>query len=236
MFSAIIIDDEPLAIEALRGLCGRSPAVRIVDAAAGGVAGLALVERHRPDAIFLDIGMPGMDGLAVAARLGALARPPLVVLVTAYDHFATQAFDLAVVDYVLKPVLPARLDRAIDRVTARLAEDSASAAAEEFWLPSRGGMVRIATSAIARVEAERDYVRIFDDVRSYLLRGSISALAARLDPRSFIRVHRSTILRRDGIVEVRRQPGGGWIAVGACGRVTPIGRSYIAHIRALLDI
>ena len=237
-FTAIIMDDEPLAVEALRGLCARSATVNVIGHAGDGGSGLAAIDRLRPDAVFLDIEMPGMDGLSVAASLGRLAAPPLIVFVTAYDHFAAQAFDLAVVDYVLKPVETARLDRAIKRVAERLALGHVSrpARAKEFWVPSRGAMVRIDVSDISRVEAERDYVRIFVGEASYLLRGSITAIEERLDPEQFLRVHRSTILRRAVIAEVRHRGAGAWVATDMAGGSTNIGRSFLANVRAKLGL
>ncbi len=237
-FTAIIMDDEPLAVEALRGLCARSAAVNVIGDAGDGASGLVAIDRLRPDAVFLDVEMPGMDGLSVAASLGRLAAPPLIVFVTAYDHFAAQAFDLAVVDYVLKPVEAARLDRAIERVAERLALDrgSGSARASEFWVPSRGAMVRVDVSDIKRVEAERDYVRIFAGDASYLLRGSIKAIEERLDPGVFLRVHRSTILRRSTIAQVRHRGAGAWVATDMAGGSTNIGRSFLADVRVKLGL
>lgn len=237
-FAAIIMDDEPLAVEALRGLCARSSAVEIIGHAGDGASGLAAIDRLRPDAVFLDIEMPGMDGLSVAASLGRLAAPPLIVFVTAYDHFAAQAFDLAVVDYVLKPVEAARLDRAIERVAERLAPGRVSepVRAKEFWVPSRGAMVRVDVADIMRVEAERDYVRIFAGEASYLLRGSIKAIAERLDPGQFLRVHRSTILRREAIAEIRHRGAGAWVATDRSGGATSIGRSYLGYVRERLGL
>lgn len=237
-FTAIIMDDEPLAVEALRGLCARSAAVNVIGHAGDGASGLAAIEQLRPDAVFLDVEMPGMDGLSVAASLGQLAAPPLIVFVTAYDHFAAQAFDLAVVDYVLKPVEAARLNRAIERVAERLGLGRVSepARASEFWVPSRGAMVRVDVSDIKRVEAERDYVRIFAGEASYLLRGSITAMEERLDPEAFLRVHRSTILCRSAIAHVRHRGAGAWVATDTAGRSTNIGRSFLADVRAKLGI
>ena len=237
-FTAIIMDDEPLAVEALRGLCARSAAMNVIGHAGDGGSGLAAIDRLRPDAVFLDIEMPGMDGLSVAASLGRLAAPPLIVFVTAYDHFAAQAFDLAVVDYVLKPVEAVRLDRAIERLAERLALGRVAepTRARELWVPSRGAMVRLDVSDISRVEAERDYVRIFVGEASYLLRGSITAIEERLDSEQFLRVHRSTILRRAAIAEVRHRGAGAWVATDMAGGSTNIGRSFLANVRAKLGL
>jgi len=239
-FRAIIVDDEPLAIDGLRKLCERTGLADIVGSATDGAAALQMVEAERPDAIFLDIGMPGLSGIAVTERLMRTARPPLVVFVTAYDHFATEAFDLAVVDYVLKPVEAARLARAIERIASQLAIRRADAApdgsVEEFWAPSRGGMVRVPVSAIRRIDAERDYVRLGVESTSYLLRQPISAIESRLDPNRFLRVHRSTIVRMDCIGELRHLGSGAWAVVDAGGRAARIGRSYLARVRAQLGL
>ena len=234
-FRAIIVDDEPLAIEGLRRFCERNDKVRIVGEATDGNMGLRLVDEVLPDAVFLDIGMPGLTGLDVAARFGRSATSPLVVFVTAFDHFATQAFDLSVVDYVLKPLDRVRLDRAIERVDLLVSKrDTDAPAAQEFWVPSRGSMVRLAASSIRRVDAERDYVRLTTDERSYLLREPISAIEARLDPALFVRIHRSAMLRNDTIKELRHTGGGVWAAIDEAGQPTRIGRSYLARLREQL--
>ncbi len=233
-FSIIIVDDEPLAIEALRRFCERTGRVRIVGEATDGALGISLAAAVRPDAVFLDIGMPGLSGLDVAARFATFSPKPLIVFVTAFDHFATQAYDLSVVDYVLKPLDPKRLGRAVERIAERLAERQTPAAAEEFWVPSRGGMARIAPSSIRRIDAERDYVRLVVGERSYLLREPISAIEARLDQGSFLRIHRSTILRIDTITGLQHLGAGAWAALDDTGQVNRIGRSYLARVREQL--
>ncbi len=232
---AIVIDDEPLAIEALRRFCERGGRVKVAGEATDGAAGLELARTILPDVVFLDIGMPGLDGLEVAARLAKLEPRPFVIFVTAFDHFATQAFDLSVTDYILKPLEPLRFERALARIERLMpAEPSAWAPSEEFWVPSRGGMVRIAATSIDRVEAERDYVRLRVGERSYLLREPISAIEARLDPQIFVRVHRSTILRSDTIKGLTHLGSGAWAAVDGKEHVARIGRSYLARVRERL--
>ena len=233
-FSAIIVDDEPLAIEALRRFAERSRRVRILGEATDGEMGLNLANAVRPNAIFLDIGMPGLGGLELARRFASFSPRPLVVFVTAFDHFATQAYDLSVVDYVLKPLDPKRLDRAIERIAERLVEQRSATAAEQFWVPSRGGMARIEASSIRRVDAERDYVRLIVGDRSYLLREPMSAIEARLDHTLFVRIHRSTILRRDTIAGLQHLGAGAWAALDGAGQANRIGRSYLARVRGQL--
>ena len=238
-FTAVIIDDEPLAREALRGLCATLTTVTLLGEADDGASALALVERCTPNAVFLDIGMPGLDGLTLAARFAELACPPCVVFVTAYDRYATQAFDLSVVDYVLKPVERARLERAIERVEARLAASDRgrpSEADDAFWLSSRGVMMRVPVASVVRVEAERDYVRIITAEHSYLLRDALTAIERRLDPALFLRLHRSAIVRCDHIAGLRHEGRGVWSAVDVDNNASRIGRSYLARVRERLGI
>ena len=237
---AAIIDDEPLAVEALRHLCERGGQVRIVGSAGGGAAGLPMLAAQQPDVVFLDIGMPGMNGLEIARHLKALPRPPLVIFVTAYDHFATEAFDLSVVDYILKPLEPERLERAIERAAQLLAERAAAGgrgqAMQDFWVPHGGSIVRVAAAAIKRIDAERDYVRLSVEQRSYLLREPLSAIEARLASELFLRVHRSTIVRLDCIRELRHLGAGAWEVVDQDGRQARVGRSYLARVKAQLGL
>lgn len=232
--SAIIIDDEPLAVDALRRMCERTGQLRIVAMANGGEEGLQLLAAHRPDAVFLDIGMPGMSGLDVAARIKALAQPPLVIFVTAYDHFATEAFDLSVVDYILKPLDAGRLDRAIERVLQL--RGARAPVEQDFWVPHGGSIVRVPAAAIKRIDAERDYVRLTIEQRSYLMREPLSAIETRLAPALFLRVHRSTIVRLDCVRELRHLGAGAWEVIDHDGRQARVGRSYLARVKAQLGL
>jgi len=113
----LIVDDEPLAIERLQILSTDHPIIEIVGTANDGVEALRIAQALTPDLIFLDIGMPKMDGINAARALGLMPKKPAIILITAYDNFAVEAFDLDVVDYVLKPVSSERLGRAITRAT-----------------------------------------------------------------------------------------------------------------------
>lgn len=233
--SAIVIDDEPLAREAVRGACERTGAVRVVAEAGDGAAALDLIAKLDPDAVFLDISMPGLSGLQVAERLGASEAKPMVVFVTAFDHYAVDAFDLSVIDYVLKPIDPERFDRAIQRLVARKADERREAETSGgFWLPSRGGMVRIDEQEIERVQADRDYVRVFALGRSFLLRETIGSFEGRLDGGRFLRVSRSSIVRIRDVCELRHLGSGVWAVVDANGRAVRIGRTYLSEVRVKL--
>lgn len=240
----MIVDDEPLAVERLQILCAREPRIALVGTATDGEAALRLIEGLKPDLVMLDIAMPLLDGLGVARAVGRMGIRPAVIFVTAFEGFAVEAFDLAAVDYLLKPVAHDRLTRAVDRVEVALrnltpgdgpAITSAPAPewAEEFWVPHRSELIRIATDQIDRIEAERDYMRLHVGGHSYLLHQTISSLEERLDPQQFVRLHRSHIVRRDHIARLRHDGSGVWFAALADNGEIRIGRTFLANARAM---
>jgi two-component system response regulator AlgR len=161
-----------------------------------------------------------------------------VIFVTAFDQFAVAAFDVAAVDYLLKPVEAERLERAIARVRKEITVPQPAGAAaspwiQEFWVPHRTEIIRIAARDIDLIEAERDYMRLHVGPRSFLLHRTITELERRLDPAEFLRLHRSTLVRRDRIVRFSRTAGGAWQAQLKDGRWLRVGRSYLANARAL---
>ena len=243
----LIVDDEPLAVERLQILCARIPGLQLVGTATDGEAALRLTAALEPDLLFLDIAMPGLTGLDVANRLEGLAKRPAIVFVTAFDQFAVAAFDAAATDYLLKPVAPDRLARAVSRVADRRAlppgtgpamlspPEPAGNHAREFWIPNRGELVRVAASDIEHIEAERDYMRLHVAGRSYLLHETIGALEQRLAPAMFLRLHRSTIVRRDLIARLTHDGQGNWAAELTTGTEVRIGRTYLASVRSALN-
>ena len=235
----LVVDDEPLAVERLQILCARDPRIDLVGVATDGEAALRLVEALAPDLLLLDIAMPGLDGMEVARAIERRASRPAVVFCTAFDQYAVAAFEVSAVDYLLKPVSAERLGRAVTRVleaaqTAPPPPAPAAAWAEEFWVPHRAEMIRIATQDIDRIEAERDYMRLHIGARSYLLHQTITELERRLDPAKFVRLHRSTIVRRQFIAKLRHDGLGVWHADLADGAEVRIGRTYLPAARALM--
>ena len=234
----IIVDDEPLAIERMQVLCAELEQLTVIGTASDGEAALRLADKLKPDLLLLDMTMPGMDGLAVARRLGKGTSPPAVIFVTAHEDFAVEAFDLEAVDYVLKPVAAERLERAIERAIGRRerereASTSAGKWLSEFWVPHRSELLRIEAAQVGRIDAERDYVRLHVGDRSYLLLQTIAGLEGRLDPARFIRIHRSTILRRDRIRGLRHEGLGVWCAELDDGEALRIGRTYLRKVKAM---
>lgn len=238
----LIVDDEPLAVERMQVICARIPHLAVVGTANDGAAALRLVEALHPDLVLLDMTMPELDGLGVARKLARKDRRPAVIFVTAHDHFAVEAFDLEAVDYVLKPVAPDRLGRAIERALARRGEQPVRASSgdwlEELWVPHRSELLRIDVAQVGRIDAERDYVRLHvgeagEATRSYLLLQTIAGLEQRLDPGQFIRIHRSTILRKDRIKGLRHDGLGVWSVELEDGQALRIGRTYLPRVKAM---
>jgi two-component system response regulator AlgR len=235
----MVVDDEPLAVERLQLLLARASGATVVGTANEGEAALRIAEAVAPDLVLLDIAMPGMDGIDVARALSDSVVDPAVVFVTAFDNFAVAAFDVAAIDYLMKPVQPDRLERALERVRAHLAGGTRDgrrrmpAHVEEFWVPDHSGLVRIAATDIERVTAERDYMRLHVGARSWLIHRTIAKLEEDLDPEMFIRVHRSVILRRDTVTSLYRDDSGHWTARLKDGGEQRIGRSYVDQVKRL---
>ena len=239
----LIVDDEPLAIERMQVLCAELDHLTVVGTASDGASALRLAERLAPDLLLLDMTMPGKDGLTVARELASHTNSPAIIFVTAYEDFAVEAFDLDAVDYVLKPVGSERLERAIeralDRRSRRASDDGESGSdhLQEFWVPHRSELLRIVAADVYRIDAERDYVRLYvgsaDNRANYLLLQTIAGLEERLDPEKFIRIHRSTILRRDYIRGLKHEGLGVWCAELADGEALRIGRTYLRQVKAM---
>ena len=236
----LIADDEPLATERLQLLLARAEGAQLVGTASDGESAINLTKALSPDLLLLDIAMPGLDGIGVARALTEHNPSPAVVFVTAFDQFAVAAFEVEAVDYLMKPVDPERLQRALDRTRAYLHQRAAEPLAgkssqwlEEFWASDMSGLVRIAARDVDRVSAERDYMRLHVGRRSWLIHHSMAALEEGLDPDLFVRLHRSAIVRKDFIAGFSRNPSGRWIARLADGSEQPVGRLYSDRVRVI---
>ena len=231
----LIVDDEPLAVERMQIICSRIDALDVVGTASDGAVALQMIEDIEPDLVLLDMTMPEVDGLSVARTLAEKDRRPAIVFVTAHDNYAVEAFDLDAVDYVLKPVKADRLERAIQRALDRRGDGNGQRREwlEELWIPHRSELIRIDVEEVSRIDAERDYVRLYVEDRTYLLLQTIAGLEERLDPAKFIRIHRSTILRKDRIKGLRHDGLGVWSVDMEDGDTLRIGRTYLPKVKAM---
>lgn len=249
--SVLIVDDEPLARRRLTRLLGKIDWVERVDEASDVSEACYKTAEIQPDILLLDIQMPGGSGFDVLERLGS--STPVVVFVTAFDHHALRAFEASAVDYITKPIEPGRFNMAMNRArlavetlhqserVAELKETIASLKSalseqpkknSEFWVKVRGEHVRIEQGNIIRFQAERDYVRIHVAGAEYLYQESLTSLERRLNPADFLRIHRSTIVRRSRIERIKQAPFAALIVVLADGSEARVGRTYASAIRA----
>lgn len=215
---AVIVDDEPLARERIRSLVGQEPDLEVAGEAGDGQAAVELIRREKPDLVFLDVQMPGLDGFGVLQALGE-AVPPAVIFVTAYDQYALQAFDVHALDYLLKPFNSRRFKKAVLRARTELTREhtpevnerllslleglrSGRRPPERIVLKSAGRVSFLKVDEVDWVEAEGNYVRLHVGAHSHLLRETMKNIESRLDPDRFIRIHRSTIVNTDRIKEL----------------------------------
>jgi DNA-binding LytR/AlgR family response regulator len=230
---ALIAEDEPLLAEHLaHELAQAWPALHLLPPAPNGVVALERALHERPQLLFLDIQMPGLTGIEVAQQLaedwpdtgGSL---PLIVFVTAYDQYALQAFEAAAVDYVLKPITPARLQQSVQRLQARLQETSgtdATLAALQRLLAQPhassqprlrhlqasvgSGIELVPVEALLYMEAADKYVRAVTRTKEYWVRVSLRELQPQLDPERFWQVHRGTVVNIDAVARAHKLENG----------------------------
>lgn len=204
MMRTLIVEDEPLARDQLRACIAKRSDIELVGESEDGRAGIRLVDELMPDLLLLDIALPECSGLDL---LKAIRHTPAVVFTTAYNSFALAAFEFGAFDYILKPFGPDRFDQAIQRVVERIPhreteppiEDriesvEADRLLERFFVRHLGRTLPVETKRIVRFEAEDDYTAVYLPSRKYLIHVSMQELERRLDPKDFLRVHRSAII------------------------------------------
>ncbi|HEX2205406.1 MAG TPA: LytTR family DNA-binding domain-containing protein [Longimicrobium sp.] len=247
---AVIVDDEPLARDCVRIALARLGEVEVVAECADGEAAVEAILEHRPDLVFLDVQMPGLDGFGVVERVGA-ARMPAVVFVTAFEEHALRAFEVHAADYVLKPFDDARFGDAVRharRQRGAEAGEEIRRTLEALLRDYRGGegqgaavggrpvtrfMVQendrihfVATDEVDWLEAAGNYVRVHAGSRSHLIRATLTGIAAQLDGSRFVRIHRSTVVNVDRIKEVQPWFGGDYVAILRDGQQLRVSRNY----------
>lgn len=212
MKTVFFAEDEPLARDVLRDAIYAHPALQLVGEAADGATALARILQRRPDVVFMDIQMPEMTGLEVLRRLDYL---PQIVFTTAYNQYAVTAFELNAVDYLLKPFTRARFADAVTRLLdgpahAREALDHALSAAaagparlERILVRDRGRIFPLLVDEIAYMRSDSKYTIIAARGQNFVVRIGIAELEAQLDPRKFIRIHRSALINLDHVESMR---------------------------------
>jgi len=238
MLRAVVIDDEPLAVELMQGLLSAHRDIAVVGTALSGREGLAHIRNNAPDLVFLDVEMPGLTGLEVVAALQEDDHMPLVVFVSAFDKYAIEAFDVSAVDYILKPVEGKRLERTLVRVRERLVRpdkatllrvlqaerkrsgipesqlDGGHAPGDEKPLSDRlpvrrGDVVELLRfEDIDWVDAAGDYMCVHAAGETHILRCTMKELSQRLAHSSFARIHRSTLVNLNKITGITPLPKG----------------------------
>lgn len=256
---ALIVDDEPLARRGLQLRLAPIDDIVVCGEAGNGREAIESVRSLRPDVVFLDIQMPGMDGFAVLKTLQREPELPAVVFVTAYDKYAIEAFEAHALDYLLKPIDAARLTEAVDRVRVQRSQELAltqrdtllqlicevtgervsldellasgqNALSSEYLrtLTIKDGrkIVRVDAEDIEWIDAARDYLCIHAGGQTFILRGTMKRLEARLDPLRFQRVHRSTIVNVKQVRELRAHMNGEYFLTLDSGAQVKLSRNY----------
>lgn len=214
----IIVDDEPLARERIRTLLKGDPDIEIVAESGDGRKAIRAIEKHHPDLLFLDVQMPAPDGFGVLASLPP-DKLPAVIFVTAYDRYALKAFEASALDYLLKPFDRERFDKAMararehveqkrsgklnEKLLALLEQKPGVKYAERLVVRAAGRITFLRTDEIDWIEAQGNYVCLHVGKDTHLLRETMSALEARLDPQRFVRIHRSTIANIERVKELQ---------------------------------
>jgi two-component system, LytTR family, response regulator len=246
---AVIVDDEPLARRRIRALLAEATDVVIVAECANGREAIEAIDESPPDLLFLDIQMPELDGFDVLHAIG-VGRVPVVIFVTAFDQFALRAFEAHALDYLLKPFDDERFAAALERARERIRQQGGDldrrlrslleeVRGERRYLqrlvvPVGHRSVFIRTEEIDWIEADRNYIRLHVDGRSYLLRENLGHIESTLDPARFCRIHRSTIVNVDRIKAVESLFRGEYLVVLNDGTKLTSGRSYRRKLHALL--
>jgi len=244
-FRAVIVDDEALAREGIRLRLERTADFTVVGEFDSADGALTALPGLGPDVLFVDVQMPGVNGLELAERLQAAAIPA-VVFVTAFDRYALEAFRVRALDYLVKPYDEERFAETLQRVRARVAEvrdgalgrhvrdavgdaagaGAAASALRRLPVPGPDGVTFVATETIDWIEAARDYVKVHVGGGVHLLRDTLTGVHARLDAARFVRIHRSAVVNLDRIVELQPYFHGDYIAVLRSGARLRVGRRW----------
>jgi two-component system, LytTR family, response regulator len=248
MIHTVLADDEVLARQKLRQLLRNEPEIDIVGEGANAIETIDLVRATKPQLLFLDIQMPGMDGFDIATELCSNQSTPAphIIFTTAHDQYALRAFEIHAMDYLLKPFTQERLSSAVDRARKEILlanqqtnGNGAAAKSESHYttrivFKSRGRIVFLPVSDIRWITAEENYVRISTQSETHLLRETMARLEEKLDPDMFLRVHRSSIVNLQHVKEVRTEADGEYAVVLVSGEKLTMSRGYRSRINGWL--
>ena len=249
---ALIVDDEPLAREGIRQMLAKYSGIDIVGEAKDGVHATELIQSTKPDVVFLDIQMPGLDGFGVVREIGP-EKMPVVVFVTAFDEFALQAFEIHAIDYLLKPIDPERFKEAVGHALSQIAlRDTTSvnqkllnllqgiAPARQYLqrvaIKSSGKVAFVNTQDVDWIQANGDYIWIYSKGKKNLVREKIGELHQKLDPQHFARIHRSTIVNVNRIKDLEPLFYGDYAVNLNDGTKLTLSRSYRNKVFSLLNL
>jgi two-component system LytT family response regulator len=258
--SALIVDDEPLARRTIRDLLAEQPDIEIIGECSDGFEAVAFMQRTLPDLLFLDVQMPGLDGFETLARIEP-ARIPAIVFVTAYDQYALKAFDVHALDYLLKPFNDRRFREAVQQARTQIELKEISKVSQSllnllgdrsvlpepaqpqlsrknsltrFMIKTRGRVIFIEASQVDWISADDYFIKLHVDGKTHLLRISMNELEEKLDPKTFMRIHRSTIVNFDRVKELRQTASGEYVVVLKTGLELKISRGRRERLQQLL--
>lgn len=231
----VVVDDEPLARQRIEDLLAHEPDITLVASVGTGNEAVDVIREEHPDLVFLDVQIPGLNGIDVVRTIGAEAMP-LVIFTTAYDRFAVTAFELAAVDYLVKPFDDDRFAEALRR--ARKALRPMTPDAHEYLtripVELRGQMRVVPVDLIDYITASGPYAELHVGERTFAIRERMQTLEEQLDPNVFFRVHRSVIVRLDRIDTLRKASGGDYAVRLKNGTELSVSRSRREELEAKL--
>lgn len=247
--TTLVVDDEPLGREALRVFLQADPEIDLIGECETGREAVKAIAKNSPHLVFLDVQMPDLDGFAVVDAIGA-QQMPLTIFVTAYDKYALRAFDVHAMDYLLKPFDEARFFKALerakrhllkgrwdhlgDKLAELLRDHQGNSFAQRFVIKTAGKVVFLKSAEIDWIEAEGNYLRLHVGKESYLQRGTMNSVQERLDPKRFVRIHRSTIVNVEKVKELRPWPTGEYVVLMHNGKELTLSRGFKVQLPVLV--
>lgn len=243
MHKVILIDDEPLARQLIASFISKFPEFTVVAECGDGFEGFKAIQEHEPDLIFLDVQMPKINGFEM---LELLEKIPAVIFTTAFDEYALKAFEANAVDYLLKPVTRSRFEAAINKslqlinadhnnTLTQLAENKVYSGYQHRIVVKDNGLIRIIPSdEIHYVEANDDYVKIITPNGNYLKKSTLKRIEDRLDPKQFVRIHRSYLLPVKQLVRIEPYEKDSHVALLKTGDKIPVSKSGMAKLKDVL--